>query len=787
MQRVWHLTKSYIRKGKGQIATFFIIVVVAATLMNIGLLVWSNYDANFTAKAKESNHANIGIFIQEDDKEIVNTFEQELLNDKRSKEVEVRKTLFANSEFIYGTGVQNRFCAVLNAEDTQEINKITYIEKSEKHIDNPVYLPYLYHTGGNYDIGDEFTIKFTMDEGNVKKTYTVAGFYEETFLATINSSICSIILEDAEYQALSKEKSGAMLGTYFLATVNNAEDAEAFMSEHYNILEKRISPKLIDSAHYDLIKQARTVTSTIGALIVVAFSIIIMVVSLIIVRFHVNNTVEEEMQNMGALKALGYTSQQIVNSLLLQFLIIGGIGSILGIIISYQVIPWFSSLLAAQAGIIWEQGIDMLTNSITLTILLTATVLMAYSASRKILSLHPIMALRGGINTHNFKRNILPLDKAKGNITVILAIKQFIQSIKRNIWITLVIILATFTACFSGILYCGAVLDDVYFTNIFAGEVADLQAITNNATDLDNLLKKVSEIEGIDKAIYYQVDTLTNVEDNTQVLGYITPDYKEVDFQGMIYDGRFPIHDNEIAIGGTLAKRYNKEIGDTFSIVKNDESYAYLITGLIQGANYMGHDICVTEEGYQHVSSELTKRMNIYLEDGTTVKEVIEILEKDFSETIIKVTDVSKEMAASVGTYQELISIITVTIVAITVIIIMIILYMIIKTTIIRNKKPLGIQKAIGYTNKQLIMQTALNFLPVLLIGTILGTILGYFGVNPLLSTLFGDIGLVKVEFMRPVVLFIIIIIGISGLGFVIGILTSLRIRKISPHALMSE
>lgn len=788
MLKIWNLTKSYLRKGKGQIAIFFIIIIITTTLMNIGLLVWRNYDNNFITKANTSNRADVALFMQENNFEVVQQLKREMTSDSRTKQVETRSILFANSEFNYGKGTQNRFCAILNRKDIPKINQITFIDQNLDDVEKPVYLPYIYHTGGNYQLGDAFSIKLTTPKGSFIATYTVAGFYEETFVATINSTICSILLEDSEYETLAKENEGVMKATYVLAVMEKAQDAEAFMSDYYNAMEKRIAPKLMDTTHYDIIKQARTVTSSIGSLLVVAFSLVIMVVSLIIVKFHIRHTIAQEIVNMGILKALGYTSYQIVGSLVLQFLLVGGLGSLLGITISYQILPWFSQLLASQTGLVWVQGIDMSTNSLCLFIVLIAIIVMALSSSKKVLSLHPIMALRGGLKNHNFKRNILRLDKTRGNLTLLLATKQFFQDIRHYLGITLVIILASFTACFAGILYSGATWDKPYFANLFGGEIADIQAMTVDINSDKEVIEKIESLTTVEKAIYYKFDTLTYTIDASQVMSYITENFDLVNYQGMIYAGRFPKYDNEVALGGALAKAYGKSIGELVVLSKNGQSYEYLITGLIQGSNFLGHDACLTQSGYNRIAEvEDSRTINIYVKDKSRVEETIKIVEDRFGDNFSKVHNVAKEMEGSTGPYASLIIIITTIIAVVTMIIISLILYMIIKTTIVQNKKPIGIQKAIGYTDRQLMLQIALNFLPVLFIGTSLGSILGYIGVNPLLSLLFFDIGIIKVQFMTPITLFIAIIIAISSIGFGIGILASFRIKKISPYTLMSE
>ena len=97
-----------------------------------------------------------------------------------------------------------------------------------------------------------------------------------------------------------------------------------------------------DSNDYASVKSARTVTSSIGTSIIVGFSVLLLLIALVVVNFRIKNSVEEEIRNIGALKALGYTSSQLIGTFLMQFTVLSLAGGLLGIICSYVVLPSLS-------------------------------------------------------------------------------------------------------------------------------------------------------------------------------------------------------------------------------------------------------------------------------------------------------------------------------------------------------------------------------------------------------------------------------------------------------------
>ena len=81
-------------------------------------------------------------------------------------------------------------------------------------------------------------------------------------------------------------------------------------------------------------------------MILVAFSAVIVLVSLIVIKFRVTNSIDDGMVNIGVLKAVGYTSRQILASITLQFMLITLSAGIVGVAVSYAVIPVFGGVIA---------------------------------------------------------------------------------------------------------------------------------------------------------------------------------------------------------------------------------------------------------------------------------------------------------------------------------------------------------------------------------------------------------------------------------------------------------
>ena len=131
-------------------------------------------------------------------------------------------------------------------------------------------------------------------------------------------------------------------------------------------------------------------------------------------------------------------------------------------------------------------------------------------------------------------------------------------------------------------------------------------------------------------------------------------------------------------------------------------------------------------------------------------------------------------------------TIIVIAILVLSAIIIAFVLYLLVRTLLNNKKRDYGILKSLGFTTKQLILQTALSFMPSIIISTVIGIILSCLAINPLMSLFLSSLGIVKCTFNIPVVFAAIAGIALILLSFGIACLLSLKIKRIAPRELLT-
>ena len=113
------------------------------------------------------------------------------------------------------------------------------------------------------------------------------------------------------------------------------------------------------------------------------------------------------------------------------------------------------------------------------------------------------------------------------------------------------------------------------------------------------------------------------------------------------------------------------------------------------------------------------------------------------------------------------------------------VLYLLVRVMLNKKKREYGIMKAFGVTTKQLILQTAISFLPIQIIATGVGVVISCCIVNPLFSFMLSEIGIVICHFAIPVGMIIIVSICMIAVSFVLVCMLSRKIKKISPKELL--
>ena len=761
--------------------SFMLIVILSSFLLQLGLVLVKGYNSQFERKVRELNSPDIMVLIE------VNEPDQEAeILDYITKLPEVDyyemvpTTVFQCEEVREGVDEdsKNAMENVLGAfsfapyGEWGEIDRPRFVETSDVEYDNPIYMSRVYNQDvfqGRYHVGDEMTLKVSGHE----RVFTVAGFYESISLYNLfyidPSMLSELNTEDVE-----------PMEQIVIKLVDGADPNEV-----YNTITNEFNGRNIRSTVYaiDEFKLMYTQMINMISVFLCAFAAIITLVVMIVIYFRISNSIEQNIANIGALKALGYTTHQIRTAQILEFVLTAGIGVIASTILIYLILSPLEVVLRSLAYMIWEYSFDLTAFIITAAVIIGVSFLVALRSTRSIKDLDPVIALRFGLKSHSFRKNRAPLETTSGPLVWLMAIKSALSSVKQNILVLVVM-------CSIGISLAMAVFVG-YNVGVHPWNLQKL--LEADCPDVEMIIDDddpISELEDLPfvESIWWK-DTAMISQEGTSIQANINEDWSSVSENGVM-EGRPPQYDDEVAVGLSMAQSKGWMLGDMVLLETGDKSSEYTITGFCQGAVNYGNFCLLNADGADHLGIEYRKNHVFVMVEGHNAENsavVVENAEAIFGERLDTYLNYPEALSNGENPIIMLGRIICIVLVIISLAVIWLTMMLLIKTIIIKKQKELGIKKALGFTSDQLRTELSLSMMPAIVTGLVLGAIAGVSRANNFFTLLLSSAGVARSNMAAdPWMAVLVVVCGVVASYVMIYALSS-RIKKISAYSLITE
>ena len=694
-------------------------------------------------------------------------------------------------------------------------------------LEHPIWLNKAYTNKLEVGMGDEITY---IDK-NREYTFTVAGIYESGLW---NLSSKAVVTDDdfayLEQYLTRNETIGVDL--------KDGVDCKEFFDE-YEEYCKDISvndlSRGLSILTYDDFTNLYVIDMAIVSIIVAIMASLTIIAIIVMISFRIVGDIQDQIVSIGVLEALGYTSSDIALSYVFEYLILTGIGALLGILPG---VVLTKSLMSQAALTIFYAGdlqMEVIPFLLSIVCILMFTALLALAKARSVRKYPPVKAFRKGIETHHFKKTLLPLENARGNVHVSLALKGFLDNIKQNIGVGFCIGVATLTVVLSFII-CSFLGNKTTMLNSVCGhELPDIRLETTGFVDKADFASEIEAMPEVDKVLLAAKEVGIKVGDDVTADLEIYDDYSKTSTI-VVVSGRLPEHENEIAMTTQLKLRTKANVGDTITAEYMKVKRDYVVTGFVNSV-VNAATAYLTDDGFKRVEpSYIPNAVDIYLKDKIDEKEFADVLTSRYGKELIDISvdevtgdtvedrirnTAQKKMAEAMieegvsymeyaieydgqvisgstntmritslsyerAELEEMMSmlsmvfaVISIAFMAVAAIVVMIILSILMNTMIRKQYRELGIMKSMGYTSGELMFQLAFKLVPTALIAVILGTAVSYL--------LLSLIELVLAKVTVSVISVLIVDLAILVFCFICAYLSSKKIKKISVRELMTE
>ncbi len=828
-----------LKKNKRECFGIMFMTMITAMMLSIVLINKEKIDTSFDESFVSSGSVKRSVGIGKDKYRTIFT-------DILSKNYDIKN--LSEGSLVYalttdtltpdGDTVSYNF-VFLNEKTERKIESFTKCDKlSDEKIatlEHPIWLPEAFQIVKGYEVGSDFTI---MDAGREYK-FTIAGFYE-TGLYCSDGYTYKLIISDEDYALFVKLfDSKVLCGEYKILSFDAGDDFD--YEEYMEKCSDEASEDISFSAMYvcyENEKSNETQFLEIFMFMLIFLSIVTMVAALFMIRHKITGDIEDQMIRIGVLEALGYRSREISLAYLYEYLIIGGLGAVIGTTIAILITPFINSLICSMLGRRVVGTGSMIGAIISAVTVIALVLLFALIKARTIKKYPPVIALRKGIKTHNFRKNIMPLEKLRVGINTGLGIKGFFGNIKASVGICICIIAAGTAILFAAMTFDFFKNGADRLLNMMVIDCDALEVSLISGVDNEEIGKEMLQLPQVRKVVKSYLYETVSVKNSTDPAALIT--YDDFNDSDVIkpFTGVLPKRDNEVMIGMRRSKIENRKLGDSIILSHDGLEKSYVITGIVGTMMNGGSIIYMTNDGYERLNINASEdSLKVYPAEGVSHEELETAIKKHFggtaketiyagggtdSEAKIKAAAAEKigvllnqygvtnvDYAVQIGdklikgnsrgivikdiiSYDGIIKTqmvpianttktFTLIALALIAIIVAVLLMIITSNDVRRQRQDLGIMKALGYSSKDLMKQLALKYLPVIILGTAIATVCAIEFNKLFWASAFATIA----ETSVPVI--IITDVLMIAFCYFMTYLSAGRVRKISVTELMTE
>jgi putative ABC transport system permease protein len=682
-----------------------------------------------------------------------------------------------NQKFVMiNTGMVTNFDIKQQKFFDRDNNEIKSINSGE------IYMPINSIEENNLKTGD----KITITNGNVNVDFTLAGNCKDAALGSSMMGTTRFIISNSDYLKLT-EGNELKYGNIYSIETNDIKKFSSDLSDE--------GLNMIASFDRDTLKITYVMDMIIAGILLVV-SICLILISIVILRFTIVFTLNEEFREIGIMKAIGIKKNKIRFLYIVKYLAISVIGSTIGLFLS---IPFGNMFLneISKNFIITTSTSMFFVNFICSVLIVGIILLFCYTSTRKVNKFTPVDAIRNGSNGERYKaKGIIRLSKVKMSAVPFMAVNDILSGLRRFtvllitfiIGVILIIVPVNSINTLSSdqlVKWFGMSESDLYLLN-------EKQVIEFMDNGYEFVEKLVSESEqklkdkGIDADVYVELMYRFKISHDDKSVNSLSLQGVGISTDKYLYtEGTYPKYENEVALTHITADKIDAKIGDKVKIKMFDTEKEFVVTAIYQSMNNLGEGIRFSENAdidYLNIAGAFAVQIK-YKDDLTEQQkeENLKIVKELFPEHEVMsggeyINQMIGNIAEQLEGTKELIIIV---IMAINVLVV----FLITKTFITKEKGEIGMLKSIGFKNSSIILWQTLRIGIVMIMSIAIGLLLSGPITQFSAGKVFEMMGASKIDFViKPLEVYLIYPLVILICVMIASVIALQQVRRISAQ-----
>lgn len=614
------------------------------------------------------------------------------------------------------------------------------IHKGEMGI--PVLLKEMY----GMEIGDHII----LIDNDVTKEFVIKGIILDSMMNSTMTSSTRILISDEDFEELEGKvgENEYLIEAYF----TNPKEASSFQTAY----ENSKLPQNGQAVTYTIIFMLSALTDIITVFVLLLVSILLIIVSFICVRFTIMAALEEEIGEIGTMKAIGLTFTDIRDLYLNKYRALAFVSVTAGYILALLISGVFTKHISAAFGNTKISALAVISSLVAGLIIFLLINYYCKKVLKKLKKVTVVDALVSGKGFGKDKGGIKDgLHKSKKlSINWLMGMREVFYKFNNWIIVFAVVLIAVLM-----------ILVPVNLLNTFEAP----EFITYMGSSLEDILIEVENGESLEKSYGNVKQVLENDDAIENYYEYGRVRVKVANTEGRLMNlhidcganagnelkylsGKAPEGEKEIAISYLNANEIGKNAGDTMVLFLDDREQEFVISGIYQDVTSGGYT-AKSKFSFPGLAAE-KYTFSVNLNDNTEVEKKADEWSKILGAGVT--VDPMKEFInQTLGGVAKQLRTMVFAIAFIAAALTMLITVLFLKLRLTKDLSEIAVLKAVGFSeqdiNKQYMIKIGWVSITGILAGIILTDVLGEKIVNAALGI--AGIGVSRVELIvSPVI-----------------------------------
>lgn len=710
------MLKNDLKRNKIITVTLFIFIVFAAMLVSSAIHIIITLFGSMDTLLEESSAAHFAQLhagsLNQDELDQFSAKNGNLIKSQQTVEL---LGISGNNIYLVGDQGVSESDSVMENSFVKQNKQFDYLLDTNNQIikveDGEVAVP-IYHMQ-KYDlkIGD----KIQIIDGDFQKDFIISAFLRDSLMnpSMINSK--RFLVSDNDWNSLQNQLGEIEYMIEFQLHDNTR------LHELETLYQDSKLPQKGTGMGYSLVKVINAMSDGIAAAVVILIALLLMVIAALCLRFTMLTTIEEDYREIGVMKCIGISNKDIRKLYMIKYVVMAAIACVIGYITSLLIGNIFTSNITLYMGTAKESIWNKLLPFMGTILVFLSIVCFCMLVLKRFRRISALQALRFGMMSGASKltgKAVLSKSRMR-DINVFLGIQEVKGRFPVYGLLCFVFVLCLFLMIVP-LNFLNTLKSPGFVTYMGAGQ-CDLRVDLQQTKDISERYNKTNEYLMNDKDVQKYTPLFTgsfkaqNTEGEYDNLKVEIGDFSV--FPLVYTQGTAPQLENDIALSAMSAEEYQKKVGDSMTLIVENEERQLRVCGIYQDVTNGGK---TAKAIIPYDSNQIIWfTVNIDLKDGVSLEEK----QKEYSDEFnpAKVTDVNEYIYQTLGTIIDQLSLVVKFAFILSISVVVLITAMFFKMLITKEARQIAIMKSLGFTVKNITKQYITRALVTLTIGVLVG------------------------------------------------------------------